>query len=104
MYLSTWSTVLDPNPDHLQGISIPSFLKIKQVSLDIPFEILGGSLLLTDKYITSTIRYQLAVLLNSINDTLDMMRNVIEHIRIISLLSFKATIKHYGKLYNVSTI
>ena len=46
-------------------------------------------------YITSTSRYQLAVLLNSINDTHDMMSNVIEHIGIISLLSFKATIKRY---------
>ena len=46
-------------------------------------------------YITSTSRYQLAVLLNSINDTHDMMPNVIEHIGIISLLSFKATIKRY---------
>ena len=49
-------------------------------------------------YITSTSRYQLAavlVLLNSINDTHDMMRNISEHIGIISLLSFKATIKRY---------
>ena len=46
-------------------------------------------------YITSTCRYQLAVLLNSINDTHDMMRNVIEHMGIISLLSFKAIIKRY---------
>ena len=46
-------------------------------------------------YITNTSRYQLAVLLNSINDTHDMMSNVIEHIGIISLLSFKATIKRY---------
>ena len=37
--------------------------------------------------------HQLAVLVNSINDTHDMMRNVIEHIEIISLLNFKATIK-----------
>ena len=48
-------------------------------------------------YITSTSRYQLAVLLNPINNTHDMMSNVIEHIRIISLLSFKATIKPYLK-------
>ena len=46
-------------------------------------------------YITNTSRYQLAVLLNSINDTHDKMRNVIEHIGIISLFNFKATIKHY---------
>ena len=48
-------------------------------------------------YITSTSRYQLAVLLhvNSINDTHDRMSNVIEHIGVISLLSFKATIKRY---------
>ena len=46
-------------------------------------------------YITNTSRYQLAVLLNSINDTHDMMRNVIEHNGIISLFSFKATIKRY---------
>ena len=46
-------------------------------------------------YITSTSRYQLAVLLNSINDTHDIMSNVIEPIEIISLLSFKATIKRY---------
>ena len=48
-------------------------------------------------HITSTSRCQLAVLvlLNSINDAHDMMRNIIEHIRIISLLSFKATIKRY---------
>ena len=45
------------------------------------------------EYVTS--RYQLVVLLNSINDTHDMMSNVIEHIGIISLLSFKATIKRY---------
>ena len=45
--------------------------------------------------ITSTSRYQLAVLLNSINDTHDIMCNVVEHIGIISLLSFKATIKRY---------
>ena len=36
---------------HLQGISIPSFLKIQQVSSDIPFDILGGSLLLTGIHI-----------------------------------------------------
>ena len=46
-------------------------------------------------YIKSTSRYELAVLLNSINDTYSMMGNVIEHIEIISLLNFKATIKRY---------
>ena len=46
-------------------------------------------------YITSTSRYQLAVLLNSINYTHDMMRNGNEHIAIRSLLIFKATIKPY---------
>ena len=46
-------------------------------------------------YITSTSRYQLAVLLNSINNTHDMMYNVLEQIEIISLLNFKATIKRY---------
>ena len=36
--------------------------------------------------ITSTSRYQLGVLLNSINDTHDMMYNVLEHIEIISFI------------------
>ena len=42
-------------------------------------------------YIKSTSRYQLTVLLNSINNTHDVMSNI----GIISLLSFKATIKRY---------
>ena len=46
-------------------------------------------------YITNTSRYQLAVLLNSINNTHDIMYNALEHIGIISLLHFKATIKRY---------
>ena len=46
-------------------------------------------------YITSTSRYHLAVLLNSINDTHDMMYNALEHIGVISLLNFKAAIKRY---------
>ena len=46
-------------------------------------------------YITSTSRYQLAVLLNFINDTHEMMYNVLKHIEIISLFNFQATIKRY---------
>ena len=46
-------------------------------------------------YITSISRYQFAVLLNSINDTHDIMHNIIEHIGIISSLNFKATVKLY---------
>ena len=48
-----------------------------------------------DDNITSTIRCQLAVLLNSIKDTHDIMSNGIKLIGIISLLRFKGAIKRY---------
>ena len=65
---------------------------------EILFDILDGSLLLEDIHkIKSTSRYQLPVLLNSINYTHDVIRNVIGQIYdyVVSLSNFQAAIKLY---------